>query len=206
MAIRKACFARSAIRSLGPARLIALADGRLNQENRSFAIRRARGFAALFLLLSIAGGVAYLFSLGLAGLELPRPASSSAHRAYRFESHRATQPRCPCPCRRARLLPSGLAAGRAAAAKIVGRDVAKLDEAGVARAAIESLAENFSDGVVAPAFWLALGGLPGGVATKRSTPPTAWSVTARNVMRRSASPRRNSTILSIFVPRGCRPA
>ncbi len=44
---------------------------------------------------------------------------------------------------------------------IVGRDTAVLDEAGVARAAIESLAENFSDGVVAPALWLALGGLPG---------------------------------------------
>jgi len=41
-----------------------------------------------------------------------------------------------------------------------------LDEAGVARAAIESLAENFSDGVVAPAFWLALGGLPGAAIYK----------------------------------------
>ncbi len=49
-----------------------------------------------------------------------------------------------------------------------------LDEAGVARAAIESLAENFSDGVVAPAFWLALGGLAlAAPATKPSTPPTA---------------------------------
>ena len=45
---------------------------------------------------------------------------------------------------------------------IVGRDTDALDEAGVCRAAIESLAENFSDGVVAPLFWLAVGGLPGG--------------------------------------------
>jgi len=44
---------------------------------------------------------------------------------------------------------------------IVGRDPDRLDEAGVARAAIESLAENFSDGVVAPLFWLVVGGLPG---------------------------------------------
>jgi adenosylcobinamide-phosphate synthase len=66
----------------------------------------------------------------------------------------------------AEALATGLESGRAAAAKIVGRDVAKLDEAGVARAAIESLAENFSDGVVAPAFWLALGGLPGGACYK----------------------------------------
>src|SRR5439155_19771546 len=66
----------------------------------------------------------------------------------------------------AEALATELESGRAAAAKIVGRDVAKLDEAGVARAAIESLAENFSDGVVAPAFWLALGGLPGGACYK----------------------------------------
>lgn len=55
----------------------------------------------------------------------------------------------------------GLAAGRVAVSRIVGRDPASLDEPGVARAAIESLAENFSDGIVAPAFWLAVGGLPG---------------------------------------------
>ncbi|HEX6956478.1 MAG TPA: adenosylcobinamide-phosphate synthase CbiB [Ferrovibrio sp.] len=55
----------------------------------------------------------------------------------------------------------GLAGGRKAVAMIVGRDPDSLDEHGVSRAAIESLAENFSDGVVAPAFWLAVGGLPG---------------------------------------------
>ncbi len=60
----------------------------------------------------------------------------------------------------------GVEAGRAAVSHIVGRDVAALDEAGVARAAIESLAENFSDGVVAPALWLAVGGLPGGALYK----------------------------------------
>ena len=56
----------------------------------------------------------------------------------------------------------GLPAGRAAVARIVGRDPESLDAAGVARAAVESLAENFSDGVVAPVFWMALAGLPGG--------------------------------------------
>jgi adenosylcobinamide-phosphate synthase len=61
---------------------------------------------------------------------------------------------------------SGVAAGREAVAHIVGRDTGSLDEAGVARAAIESLAENFSDGVVAPAFWMALLGLPGGAVYK----------------------------------------
>jgi adenosylcobinamide-phosphate synthase len=60
----------------------------------------------------------------------------------------------------------GLDAGRRAVGLIVGRETAALDEAGVARAAIESLAENFSDGVVAPAFWLAVGGLTGGALYK----------------------------------------
>ncbi len=55
----------------------------------------------------------------------------------------------------------GLPEGRAAVAHIVGRDPCSLDAAGVARAAIESLAENFSDAVVAPALWCALLGLPG---------------------------------------------
>jgi adenosylcobinamide-phosphate synthase len=55
----------------------------------------------------------------------------------------------------------GVSAGRGAVALIVGRDVAALDASGVARAAIESAAENFSDAVVAPAFWYMLLGLPG---------------------------------------------
>jgi len=55
----------------------------------------------------------------------------------------------------------GLAPGRAAVRHIVGRDPEQLDEPGVARAAIESLAESTSDGIVAPLFWLFIGGLPG---------------------------------------------
>jgi adenosylcobinamide-phosphate synthase len=55
----------------------------------------------------------------------------------------------------------GVDAGRIAVSQIVGRDPASLDGFGVARAGIESLAENFSDGVVAPVFFYALAGLPG---------------------------------------------
>lgn len=55
----------------------------------------------------------------------------------------------------------GLEAGRDAVAHVVGRDPQQLDRHGVCRAATESLAENFSDGVVAPAFWYVLFGLPG---------------------------------------------
>ncbi len=58
-------------------------------------------------------------------------------------------------------LRAGLDEGRAAVSQIVGRNPASLDAAGVARAAIESLAENFSDGVVAPALWGVVFGLPG---------------------------------------------
>ncbi|WP_341208777.1 adenosylcobinamide-phosphate synthase CbiB [uncultured Sphingomonas sp.] len=56
---------------------------------------------------------------------------------------------------------SDLRAARRAVAMIVGRDTAALDEAGVARAAVESLAESFCDGIAAPLFWLLVGGLPG---------------------------------------------
>ena len=58
-------------------------------------------------------------------------------------------------------LDHSLEAGRRQVSQIVGRDPETLDEAGVSRAAIESLAESASDGVVAPLFWLLLGGLPG---------------------------------------------
>lgn len=60
----------------------------------------------------------------------------------------------------------GLDAARRAVSAIVGRDPQALDEAGVCRAAIETTAENFSDGVVAPVLWFALLGLPGLVAYK----------------------------------------
>jgi adenosylcobinamide-phosphate synthase len=57
-------------------------------------------------------------------------------------------------------------AGRAAVAMIVGRDVSAMEGPDVTRAAIESAAENFSDGVIAPLFWLCVGGLPGLVVYK----------------------------------------
>jgi adenosylcobinamide-phosphate synthase len=66
----------------------------------------------------------------------------------------------------ARALPQSLARAREEVGKIVGRDPNSLDESGVAKAALESLAENASDGVVAPVFWYALLGLPGLVAYK----------------------------------------
>ncbi len=63
-------------------------------------------------------------------------------------------------------LREGLPQGRRAVSMIVGRDPEALDQNGVARGAIESAAENFSDGVIAPAFWFFLLGLPGIVVYK----------------------------------------
>jgi adenosylcobinamide-phosphate synthase len=63
-------------------------------------------------------------------------------------------------------LDTSLNEGRKAVARIVGRDPANLDESGVVKGALESLAENASDGIVAPVLWYALLGLPGIVAYK----------------------------------------
>jgi len=63
-------------------------------------------------------------------------------------------------------LSRGVEPGRRSVAMIVGRDTTDLDEAGICRAAVESLAESFCDGIVAPMFWIAVAGLPGGIAYK----------------------------------------
>src|SRR6266446_3886990 len=60
----------------------------------------------------------------------------------------------------------GITSAREAVSHLVGRDTETLDEAGIARAAIESLAENFSDGVVAPVLWMIIAGLPGAAIYK----------------------------------------
>lgn len=64
------------------------------------------------------------------------------------------------------LLAGDLPAARKATAMIVGRDVTRADRAALSRASIESLAENASDGVIAPLFWAAVAGLPGIAAYK----------------------------------------
>lgn len=141
--------------------LIAALDRRLNRERWPGARRRAAGVVALTVLLAVALSLGWIAERALLAAPLgvvPLAILASSLFAQRsLHAHVAEV---------AGALESSLEEGRRAVAKIVGRDVSLLDESGVARAAIESLAENFSDGVVAPALWMALFGLPGALAYK----------------------------------------
>ena len=142
--------------------VIGTLDRGLNREDASEGARRMGGIVAtaLIVALAVAAGLGVqraLLALPF-GIVLAALAGSTLIAQHSLYDHVARVA--------AALEREGLAAGRAAVADIVGRDTAALDEAGVARAAIESLAENFSDGVVAPAFWMALAGLPGAAAYK----------------------------------------
>ena len=137
-------------------------DGWLNMEGTDDGDRRKAGAAAALLVIAATAVGALLVSLvlpdGLVGLAVAALLAWPLLAARSLYTHVAAV---------ARPLSAGdLLAARAAVAKIVGRDPATLDEAGVARAALESLAENASDGVIAPLFWGAIFGLPGIVAYK----------------------------------------
>ena len=143
-------------------RLIGVLDNIWNRDGGGAHQRRLIGALAVLLIVAVAGLVAFaaervLLALpfGLIGGALLASSLLAQRSLHRHVAAVATA-----------LERDGLVAGRAAVAHIVGRDIAALDEAGVARAAIESLAENFSDGVVAPALWMALAGLPGAAVYK----------------------------------------
>ena len=143
-------------------RLIGVFDDTLNHERMSRASRWATGGLSLFVVIGTTVVVAYILEESLLWLPFgivfaALPASTLiAQRSLHDHVERVALA----------LEREGLAAGREVVSRIVGRDPQALDEAGVARAAIESLAENFSDGIVAPALWLAVGGLAGGAAYK----------------------------------------
>jgi adenosylcobinamide-phosphate synthase len=143
-------------------RWLAQLEARLNRAHAGFAACRAAGVLALGLYLApialaawaatrlcVPAGVLGFVALALLAASLPAQRSLAAHVNAVAEG-----------------LDAGLEQGRRAVAKIVGRNPEALDRAGVARAAIESLAENFSDGIVAPILWTALGGLVGGALYK----------------------------------------
>jgi adenosylcobinamide-phosphate synthase len=143
----------------------AMIDALERRFNRQAASPRARRLAGVAVLATVVAGTAAIaFTIEYALLLVPFGTLAVALLASTLLAQRSLHDhvaRVACA-----LEQSGLGGGRAAVAHIVGRDPEALDEAGVARAAIESLAENFSDAVVAPIFWTALGGLAGGVAYK----------------------------------------
>jgi adenosylcobinamide-phosphate synthase len=143
-------------------RLIGWLDASLNHAEASNASRRAAGAVALAIVVVVSVAVAYVVEHGL--LLVPLGILPAAVVASTLIAQRSLFQHVAGVA--SALEQDGLAAGRAAVAKIVGRDPQVLDEAGVARAAIESLAENFSDGIVAPVLWMALAGLPGAAACK----------------------------------------
>jgi adenosylcobinamide-phosphate synthase len=138
-------------------RVIAWADLKLNRESDAPGRRRHMGkmFIAVlavgaFLLGWAIQALLLALPLGWLWLALVMSTLLAQNSLYRHVADVAQALRL-----------SGIDGGRIAVARIVGRDPNHLDEAGVSRAAIESLAENFADAVVAPAFWGALFGLPG---------------------------------------------
>ncbi|PDS78048.1 adenosylcobinamide-phosphate synthase CbiB [Rhizobium sp. L43] len=142
---------------------ISYADQQLNPSSLTGSQRRMNGVAAILtlLLLSIAAGFVFdrFFALfGLAGIVLEAGLVAIFLAQKSLADHVAAVATA--------LRDHGLAGGRTAVSRIVGRDPETLDEPAVCRAAIESLAENFSDGVVAPALWYAVFGLPGLIAYK----------------------------------------
>jgi adenosylcobinamide-phosphate synthase len=160
--------------------LIGWLDVTLNQETETPTARRLAGIAALVVLLLVVGMVAVAAQRALAGtlagFAVLAVIASSLLAQRSLHAHvRAVADA---------LDGAGLAAGRTAVSHIVGRNPEALDEAGVSRAAIESLAENFSDGVVAPVFWLAVLGLPGAALYKAIN--TADSMIGHRTARHAA--------------------
>ena len=143
-------------------RLIATMEARWNRAEATPCTRRQRGRALVAVLLGVSlltGAVLWAVApAGLAGVLMLGLVASSLIAQRSLHAHVAAVADA--------LERGGLDAGRDAVSHIVGRDPDTLDTAGVARAAIESLAENFSDGVAAPVLWLAALGPAGGLAYK----------------------------------------
>lgn len=137
--------------------LIALFERSLNPPQMPFDARRVLGVGTVIAICIIAGGAGW----AVAAAPLPAALGSvlvvvigtSGLAQRSLYDHVAVVA--------AALRKDDLSAARLKVGRIVGRDTAGLDADGVAQAAIESLAESFSDGVVAPAFWFLIGGLPG---------------------------------------------
>lgn len=159
--------------------LISRLDRALNRDGAPPALRRLAGVGALAALVLSAFAIGLVVERACQALPfgiLPLAVVTSSLYAQRsLDEHVADV---------AASLDASLEQGRASVGKIVGRDVTQLDAAGVARAAIESLAENFSDGVIGPALFTILLGLPGALIYKAVN--TADSMIGHRTMRHEA--------------------
>lgn len=132
-------------------RLVTRLDTSLNRSSGA----RVAGIVALLIMVAVAGLAGWFITLGGDLITVLAAAILLAHRSL-VDHVRAVAGGL-------RLSP---AAGRSAVAMIVSRDVREATPSAVARSALESLSENFSDGVIAPAFWFLVAGLPGLVIYK----------------------------------------
>ncbi|HTE77665.1 MAG TPA: adenosylcobinamide-phosphate synthase CbiB [Xanthobacteraceae bacterium] len=135
---------------------------RLFNRDMTPALRRLAGILAVALALGVVGAISFVVQWQL--LRLPFGVVPVAVLASALIAQRSLHRYVANVASALEL--QDLDAGRKAVSHIVGRDTARLDRAGIARAAIESLAENFSDGIVAPVFWLVVAGLPGAALYK----------------------------------------
>jgi adenosylcobinamide-phosphate synthase len=142
--------------------LIGALDRSLNRDWATPSARRMAGTITVLVLITAVGTIAYLIERSL--LLLPFGSVAAALFASTLLAQRSLHEHVARVA--TALEETGIAAGRQVVSHIVGRDAEPLDQAGVARAAIESLAENFSDGVVAPALWMAIGGMAGAATYK----------------------------------------
>lgn len=143
-------------------KLISALDRWINLEGADEGARRVAGIVTVAVVTGAAAEVAWLVTWilpsGWQGIVLAGVLAWPliAMRSLRDHVQAVADP----------LAAGDLAAARHAVSMIVGRDPERLDRAGICRATIESLAENTSDGIVAPVFWGVLFGLPGIAAYK----------------------------------------
>jgi adenosylcobinamide-phosphate synthase len=142
--------------------LIGLADRRLNKESASPLTRKLAGVLAIICVTGAACATGLLIQIAAGRLPYGWVLTAIAASTLFASGSLYTHVRDVAVA----LEMDGLEGGRRAVSRIVGRDPETLDSAGVARAAIESLAENASDGAVAPVFWFLVLGLPGVAAYK----------------------------------------
>jgi adenosylcobinamide-phosphate synthase len=143
-------------------RLIATLERRWNHESAGPGPRQILGVITVLLLVAITATAALIIERGL--LILPFGMIGAGILGSTLIAQRSLYQHVS---RVADALENqGIRSAQEAVSHLVGRDTQSLDEAGVARAAIESLAENFSDGVVAPVFWMIIAGLPGAATYK----------------------------------------